>query len=124
MVQSGDMRPKMLREVVLARGFLSVLGLSYVQAATIPTTSALMLVVPFLAFQVVVLWFLWHGRNWARLATIVMSLLAILSVQSFGFYDALHRILPTIDIAFSIWLIYWLTRPPIRAYFRPDLHAA
>ena len=84
------MRPTILREVILARGLLSRLGLSYVQAATIPMASALILAVPFVALQLVVLWFLWHGRNWARLFMIIMSLLTISGVQYFGFYDLLH----------------------------------
>ena len=123
-VGQRGVRPKILREVVLARGFLSLLSLSYIQAATIPMTSALMLAVPFFALQLVVFWFLWHGRNWARLVTIVMSILTIAGVQYFEFYDLLRKILLVIDIAFSVWLIYWLTRLPVRSYFRPEPRAA
>jgi hypothetical protein len=117
-------RPKILGEVVLVRGLLSVVGLSYVQAAAIPVTSALMVAVLFVALQLVVLWFLWHGHNWARLITIVASLLTISGVQYFSLYDLARQILLVIDIAFSAWLISWLLRPPIRAYFRPELRAA
>ena len=118
------MRPKILTTVVLARGLLAVLGLSYVQAATIPTSLALFVLVPFVVFQLVVLWALSGGYNWARIAAITLAFLTIPSLGSLRAHDLPQQVLLTIDVVFSAWLIYWLTRPSVRFYFQPPHPAA
>ena len=83
------------------------------------TAEALVIVVPFVLASLAVVWFFWRGNNWARVLTIVYSLLAISGLAYVPVASPAQQALTICDAAFSAALIYWLFRPSVRGYFKP-----
>ncbi len=85
----------------------------------------------FLSFTAVILigyfviWSYWEGENWARIAVIVCSALAVLNVTDWNdlhsgkIVGARHLMLAG-DAALGVFLLYWLNTSAVRAFFRRD----
>lgn len=77
----------------------------------------------FVAVGFWVIWFFWHGRNWARILIRFSSLLYLANGAQLLFYS--YNLVQSFVIAFwsgfAVFLLFWLGRKPILLFFTsPD----
>jgi len=64
-------------------------------------------------------YFFWRGKNWARVLLLIGSVLSLFNLTSLPQYaDPLSKAYLLLDVAFSAYLIFWLSRPAVAAYFK------
>ena len=66
--------------------------------------------------KLVVVYFYWKGRNWARWVVLVIESLAILGLLSRR-NPSRPPMLELFDAALGMFIIYWLNTKNVRAYF-------
>ena len=80
----------------------------------------------FLLFEKVVdawlIWYLWKGRNWARLLLMLGPVLAIVSLVITRFRilhteTPIHLAFTCVSLGFYFYLFYWFSRKPIIRFF-------
>ncbi len=114
------MRPKYLDQFVAMRALLLLAGFAFVGTGALPLAQALSIAIPFCVICLAIDWVLWCGHNWARVLTIALSLLSVSGVQYLPSVTILQQILILTDALFSAALVYWLFRPHVRGYFKPQ----
>lgn len=67
----------------------------------------------------IVLWFLWKGRNWARITVLVLSFLSLPTVFLWSEYTVAEQITTVAWAITSIFLLYWLNTKSVKEYFKP-----
>jgi hypothetical protein len=63
---------------------LNLTGFLFIEGTPLDVRVALVLVSAVILFSYVVLWYLWHGRNWARWLVVLTSGVALLNLTSLG----------------------------------------
>jgi hypothetical protein len=113
------MRPRYLLPAIIVMGilnltcFLSVRRARYF-AATL-WTEILIVIAGY-----VVLWYCWKGKNWARNAVCVVSVLSIINLISLLHPHGNVIVFDSIVLAWAIpgiFLLYWLNLPDVRDWF-------
>jgi hypothetical protein len=74
--------------------------------------------VGFVFGAVLVLFFFWDGRNWARWLILIGSVLNIFSLFTLGRASPLEGAVIVIETMLGIFLIFWLNTTTVRDYFR------
>ena len=64
-----------------------------------------------------IIWFCWKGRNWARIAVLLISILSVLDLISLAGPRTKNPVLVGIWGVFGAFLLYWLNTRPIRGFF-------
>lgn len=67
-----------------------------------------------------VLWFYWKGRNWARWLVLITSVLALLNLFLLSSVPLVGQITILFEAPLGLFLLVWLNRPEVKAYFIPD----
>lgn len=76
-------------------------------------------------FSLLVLWFLWKGKNWARIVTLILSGIGVVAIPLVFFFDSdsIASVLEGMNYmawaVFSLYLLWWLNTKEVRAWFRP-----
>ena len=112
------MRPKYLGHFAAVRALLLLAGFAFVGTGVLPVGQALVLAIPFGLICLTVFWFLWCGRNWARVLTIGISLLSVSGLQYLPNVTLTQQLLIVTDALFSALLVFWLFQPHVRSYFK------
>lgn len=79
--------------------------------------------------SIIVAFGLWTGEKWARLATMVFSVLSMIVdflylwfpeflLELYGLAPRAYGLAPLIDITINSVIIYYLTRPEVKKFFR------
>ncbi|MCJ7634480.1 DUF2127 domain-containing protein [Candidatus Bathyarchaeota archaeon] len=97
-----------LRDIPWASGFTGV-RLVALTTTFLAALGAIILVLAILGF--VMAWGLWTGKRWARIITMVLSTLSIVT----GLFSLPGNI---VSILINATLIYYLTRPVVIDYYR------
>jgi hypothetical protein len=64
---------------------------------------------------------LWRGKQWARVVTMLLCPLSVLTLFSLSTYPyALQRAFAVLDAIFYLYLFFWLARPEVARYFKPQ----
>jgi len=102
----------LLSGIMLTAGAV-ILGMTTVWGSLITTILQALAVVLALwgLLQLVIGWGLWNGKNWARLITIALAILGIITAL------ILHSLSGIIVLAVSAIIIYYLLRPHVKTYF-------
>jgi drug/metabolite transporter (DMT)-like permease len=80
-------------------------------------TTILMLVVNVIAF--VCIFYYFQGRNWARIAVLLTSILSILSFPfQFRHQDTPGRVVSAVWVLLGIFFLYWLNTRSLREFFK------
>ncbi len=66
----------------------------------------------------VFLWFYWKGRNWARIAVLLTSVLTIYNLRYWHQSDASSRLMIASEAVLGMFLLYWLNTAAVREYFK------
>ena len=65
----------------------------------------------------VFVWFYWKGHNWARIAVLVTSVLAVLNLRFVGRGNTISKVMVITEALLGIFLLWWLNTRQIRSYF-------
>lgn len=73
----------------------------------------------FIAFCLLVTYFYWHGKNWARILVLVYSAMQIgglwlLKLHDYGYADTAVMLAQAL---FGAFLLYWLNTAVVRQFF-------
>lgn len=117
------MRPEYLNEIAAGAAAFVIIGCAWVGQGSMSLASALVLAVPFVGLVLAVYWYLSRGKNWARVISIALALLAISAIRS-PFVDLVQEVVAYLHAGYSAFLIWWLLRPSVRSYFRANRAAA
>lgn len=72
-----------------------------------------------LVISLLITYFFWRGKNWARILAMIGSALSIFNIFSLSQYPSpLSKAYLILDIAFCAYLFFWLSRAPVAAYFK------
>jgi len=66
----------------------------------------------------VVIWFLWQGRNWARILVLLTSVLALVNLLTWGKLGIVGDLMIGSEAALAVFLLIWLNTANVRAYFK------
>jgi hypothetical protein len=77
-----------------------------------------------IAVGYVFVWFYWKGRNWARIAVLLTSVLGVYNLRYFSPGNPVRTVMVVSEALLSIFLLWWLNTRPVRAYFRQRLSPA
>jgi uncharacterized membrane protein (DUF2068 family) len=77
--------------------------------AFLTSIGIVLVILAFLGF--IMTWGLWSGRSWARTITIILAIISIIT----GIFSLPGSL---IEILINAVILYYLTRPHIRAYYR------
>jgi phosphatidylserine synthase len=69
----------------------------------------------------VFIWFYWRGRNWARIAVLLTSILSIYNLRYWNHSNMTMHIMIASEAAMGVFLLYWLNTRPVRMFFKPVL---
>jgi hypothetical protein len=73
-----------------------------------------------IAIGYVVLWFYWHGKNWARILVLLTCLLGLGNLLLWNHVGLMSRIMIGADAVLAIFLLYWLNTATAKAFFRGE----
>ncbi|HEX8236603.1 MAG TPA: hypothetical protein VF600_11660 [Abditibacteriaceae bacterium] len=73
----------------------------------------------FTPLHLIVLWFLWKGRNWARVIELVLSFLSLSGVLFWNEYTLGEQVTTVGWTLIGVFLLYWLNTKPVKEYFKP-----
>jgi hypothetical protein len=86
----------------------------------LPDAFFLVINVTLTAGWVAVLWFLWQGRNWARIAVMVVCILGMIGLPFINDYEGpyapIQKGLLIFDTLFSLAWFVWLRSPAMVAF--------
>lgn len=71
-----------------------------------------------IAVSYVVIWFYSQGRNWARLAVLLTSAIAVLNLTYWSAYGVLARAMIGGEAMLAVFLLFWLNTAEVRELFR------
>jgi hypothetical protein len=75
----------------------------------------------FVVTSLIVLYAFWHGKNWARIAVLGVSIFYVLTLPMAKISDG--RMLFACAILQAVWgafLLYWLNTKKVHAFFKPS----
>lgn len=117
------MRPRGLRATAIAMAFLNLGGFVGIQR----TPGILAMVASFVLFGYLVIWYYWQGQNWARLLVLFISGLTVVNFLGISVLFVLDRLFSSsllyhlvivANAALGAFLLYWLNKKDVRAWFR------
>lgn len=124
-----DVKPRGLRATTAAMAVLNLggfVGIDWSRRSVVLMVALVVLV------GYAVLWYYWHGRNWARQFVMFTSILAIVSFlmmlvecvvvfvaeREYSAFVLNHAAVTVCNGALGAFLLYWLNKKPVRAWFR------
>jgi hypothetical protein len=113
-------RPEMLTRICVISTAINVVGLIHASLQYLQTPNLarfLPLAVALFAVIFVVWWFVYNGKNWARLILLFWCGLSVLNIwQSMKppWGQAVYFVLQDCWLAYVLW---WLLQPEVKAYF-------
>ena len=69
----------------------------------------------------VFVWFYWKGRNWARIAVLLTSILGVFNLRYFSRGNSTSKVMVVSEALLGIFLLWWLNTQSVRAYFTRTL---
>lgn len=115
---AAQARPAALRPIALAMCALNGLAFFVLDPSLDSFPLTLSLTIAIVAVSLVVIWFFWRGRNWARWAVLFGSVLNLVSLGVPMDMNTGERALSVAYVALSLWLLYWLNTARVKEYFR------
>jgi hypothetical protein len=70
--------------------------------------------------SIVCVYYYAQGRNWARIAVLLTSIVVLLSLVQWRHEDALGHVIAAIAALLAVFLLYWLNTGSIREFFRRE----
>ena len=112
-------RPRGLKETTWIMAILNLFGYVIVDWDAHPVLLALSVagVSLLILAGYVVLWFYWHGKNWARRMVLLTSLLALMNLMLWSSAYLAERIMIALEAPLALFLLYWLNTPRAKTYF-------
>ena len=89
----------------------SFTGIQIVALTTAFLTGIGVLLLILAVLGLIMTWGLWSGKSWARTITMILSVLSIIT----GIFSLPGSL---INILINLAILYYLTRPPIKAYYQ------
>lgn len=118
----GRARPRGLSALTLLMCLLNLSGFLMIDSRqavmSVVGLGAIAVVSFIVCFSFVVLYFFWMGRNWARILVFLTSGVAILNLLTFTRVPRLTAAIEVVEASVAFFLVVWLTRPPVVAYFK------
>ncbi len=112
-------KPRGLLPVVLILCVLNLADLFTLDPADPDYATSRLIAYIVTPFYFIVIWFLWKGRNWARMTMLVLSFLSLFGVFLWSEYTRTEQITTVIWTIIGIFLLYWLNTKPVKEYFKP-----
>jgi hypothetical protein len=117
-MDSNQNRPRGLAETALLMCVTNAMGWALVDW-TKPHTREQFIIFTFLILVgYVFIWFYWTGRNWARIAVLLTSVLSISNVRFWSHYTAIGRGMIASEAILGVFLLYWMNTAAVKAFFR------
>ena len=66
----------------------------------------------------VVLWFYWHGHNWARLLVLVTCFLCFYNLRNLASSNLIVKVMLVGEAAVAVFLVYWLNTSQAKEFFQ------
>jgi len=127
-------RPKGLALTVVLMGLIYAVAMLWIAFRPVPGSNNL---TRFLFFTLVmcvgyvVIWFYWKGRNWARIAVLLVSASSILTLSAWnrvpwpsGFWTTVAHGLLAVRALLGLFLLYYLNTRPLLEFFYRDTKQA
>jgi hypothetical protein len=80
-------------------------------------TGFLALLIALFGIGYCIIWFYWKGRNWARIAVLLTSILSVLDLISLASPRTKNPVIVGIWGILGVFFLYWLNTQPVRGFF-------
>jgi len=116
------MRPKVVTVTTWLMAFSSLLTYSALYRRPYPRDVLLGMYVILTVLVVLsyfVLWFYWHGKNWARILILLASLVCFYNLSLLtSAKSGIERSMLVGDATLAAFLVYWLNTSEAKAFFK------
>ena len=110
-------KPQKLKEITYLLCVFNVSGYVYIDFKSKEALNYVVVYTILMIVWYVVLWYFWHGENWARISVMVGSTISIVGLATMG-KDTLPQICVDVaEAALGVFLLWWLNTKPIKEYF-------
>ncbi len=116
------MRPIAITVTTLLMGILNILGYALLldvrrqPSSTIVAKAVVFTVL--IAAGYVVLWFYWHGRNWARILVFLTCFVAFYNLRDLVAANPIVKIMVLGEAGVAVFLVFWLNTSEARLFFK------
>ncbi len=112
------MRPNFMKEITILLCIFNISGYVFLDQKIGFIEFQLIFGTIVVAFSFAVIWYLWKGRNWARILVLVTSVVALLNLFSILESNTYKQIVIVGEAAFAIFLLIWLNTNPVKKFFK------
>jgi len=114
------MRPPEVILTTWAMGVLNLLGYALLLDVRRPRSIwvASLVCTLMIAAGYVVLWFYWHGHNWARLLVLVTCFLCFYNLRNLASSNLIVKVMLVGEAAVAVFLVYWLNTSQAKEFFQ------
>jgi len=111
------MKPKGLKETTILMCIFNLATYVFLDSKSPYWTIGLTVgtIIEILTF--VILWYYWHGKNWARVLVMISSVVAILNLLGIRKYNMAQVTLIVLEAALGVYLLWWLSSREVKTYF-------
>ncbi len=116
------MRPIAITVTTLLMGILNILGYALLldirrqPSSTIVAKAVVFTVL--IAAGYVVLWFYWHGKNWARILVFLTCFVAFYNLRDLAAANPIVKIMLLGEAGVAVFLVFWLNTSEARLFFK------
>jgi hypothetical protein len=117
------MRPKPVDVTTWLMAVLNILGYALLWNINKPRPVVVRSAINFTLMIVlgyVVIWFYWHGKNWARILVLLTSLSCLYNLRDLQSANLVVRFMLIGEAAVAVFLLYWLNTSEAKAYFKSN----
>lgn len=110
-------RPKWLKEVTALLCIFNISGYAFIDINSKHLSHELIIYTTLIIISYCVLWYFWHGKNWARILVILGSVLSLAGLVTMGKHTYAQICIDLAEAAIGVFLLWWLNTQRLKDYF-------
>jgi hypothetical protein len=110
-------RPRGITHTAIVFCVHNLLGYSMIDWDDENALGMAILLTPVIVLTFPVIWFFWKGRNWARWLVLLTCFVGLWNITTIPSWSPYLRGFLTVEALLSLFLLYWLNVPKVRAWF-------
>ena len=113
-------RPQGLSATALLMGITNAMGWFIVDWERPHARFTFVVFTVFILVGYFFIWYYWQGRNWARIAVLLTSLLTLYNLRYWSHGPWMKQIMVISKGVLGSFLLYWLNTARVRTYFKGE----
>ncbi len=112
------LRPAKLKLTVVILSVFNCMGFFFYDPSQSSLAAFLILYGILAVISFAVIWYYWHGQNWARWLVMIGAAFTFLNLATLSSFKTTGAAVAIAEAVFGAWLLYWLNTKPVVLYFR------